>query len=162
MTNLLKSWEYDTETLNRNASIIVQMYKKLLCDNRRIPTLDEIENLIESYNFGAISQSLGTTDMGKIADEYERLEQEESAFTMMSPFIVRVLASAKAAVVDTLENAVDNGQIPERVLSHSSFVIHHDAQNILVPVLLQDGVASQGEIVQIVSQAKQNLLIGAS
>ena len=144
MNKLLKSFEYDSDILKRNAAIIFKMYTEFIKKNLKIPTVENIEDMIVQYNMGAISEELKTTDSDKILSVYERLSMSESAFTLMNEFIIRIFCQSKVAIIDSTFDLIDSGVLPLTDETENGKVVYNDAQNILLPGFVRNGVLSQG------------------
>lgn len=157
--DVLRSWEYDDALLKRNTSIICNMYKKRLIEDRRIPSIDDICSMVETYNLGAIANYMGTNDREIVEAEYDKLE-EMSAFALMDQFVIQTLVSMKLSFVDKTFSAIDEGLLNHSPETEQGIMVYNDSQNILFPEFINSGLLSQGLFFNVVRQ-KERLAIGA-
>ena len=159
VTSILRSWEYNDEALKKNVGIIRNMYKKRLFQDRRIPSVDDICAMIESYNLGAIANDMQTDDREVIEKVYEEFE-ESSAFALMDEFVIQTLNSMKLSFIDRTFSAIEEGILSHSPEAERGFMVYNDAQNALFPEFISNGLLSQGLFFNVVKQ-KERLAIGA-
>lgn len=161
MTSLLKSFEYDETLLKRNSAIIFKMYARFIKEFRRLPTVEDIEEMIAQYNMGAIATELHTENSDLIVTEYERLNEVESAFALMDEFIIRTFRQSSAAIVTSTFNLIEEDTLPASPEVENGKVIYNDCQNVLLPQFIENGVLSQGLNFNVIIR-KEKLAIGGA
>lgn len=162
MNSVLRSFEYDNDLLKRNSVIIFNMYKSFIKKNLRIPTVEELEDMVNHYNMGAISKELGTMDTSLIISEYDRLNLVESAFALMDEFIIRTFFQSKAAIITSTVSLIEDDTLPLSPEVESGRVVYNDCQNVLMPQFISKGVLSQGLNFNVINFKEQLALGGVT
>ena len=149
---IIRSWEFDRELLNRDVCMILKIYAEFL--RRTLPSVDDIDFSVQNLN-RQILASQGDYSEEQIDDIYEELESQ-GQFACMWQFIENIIEKYNLSMeirADYIFGIKDFGDLENAVC------IINDCQNILGPnQIVSDGIEAQGtEIIQILEK-RDNIL----
>ena len=133
---LIKSWEFNKELLDRNIAIILKIYYEFL--KERLPSIDEMVDAVENLNRQIIEDGLKPGE-----DFDEKFEEcfENGYFACMDAFIANVLEKFKHSVT-TNQEFILGSEVDEYDVS--TFLLN-DCQNVLKDFMDKDEfIISQG------------------
>lgn len=133
---LIRSWEFNKNLLDRNIALILKIYYEFL--QERLPSLDEMVDAVENLNRQILASQISADQ-----DVDEKFEEciENGDFACMDMFIVNILDKCKNAAVVNQEFILGSS-VEEN--DTSAFIIN-DCQNTIKEFLDQNEILiSQG------------------
>ena len=133
---LIKSWEFNKNLLDRNIALILKIYHEFL--RERLPSLDEVVEAVENLNRQILSSQL--SDGQDIDEKFEECV-ENGDFACMDMFVANILDKCKNATVVNQEFVLGSA-VNE---NDTSVFIINDCQNVLKEFLdSNESLISQG------------------
>lgn len=138
--NILTSWELDANIAHENENNIKRLYVAFVKHENRIPTIDDMLNIVKLFNLDVLSKSLSISDEDKILSEYEKLE-DKNMFAMMGDYIRTVIVRCGGSITDSSEDLIEGGVI-EQYPHAPNKVAYGDAQTVINEQFEMNGIIS--------------------
>lgn len=134
---IIKSWEFNKELLDRNIAIILKIYREFL--NERIPSVEDIVDAIENLNRQILAQDCTLDDDAVEAKLEECLDRGD--FACMDTFVTNILDKFRHAAIVSQEFILGSSADE----NDTSVFIVNDCQNIIKEFIGQnESLISQG------------------
>lgn len=151
---LIKSWEFNKELLDRNIAIILKIYCEFL--KERLPSIDEMVDAIDNLNRQILENEFSAGE-----DVEEKFEEciENGDFACMEAFVVNILEKFKHSIITSQEFILGSETDEHDV---STFLLN-DCQNVINEFVDKDEfVISQGtDFTQVFKKPDLTVKLGA-
>lgn len=145
----LNSFEFDAELAKRNENIIRSMYAAFIQQNQALPLIDDLVEFVRVFNMDIIARQLGLDrDSDEVAREYEALE-DHNMFCMMGSYIRTVITKSRLAILDSVDELIQNGILGDTIHRTPDVVVYGDKQQLVFSQFAKMGVSTQGNVMNV-------------